>query len=97
MPFDGEKWKAGKARHRVAMAHYLVDEKLLEGKTRAELFDMLGHPDVDKPGSDGTRWLLGYYAKGLFDESIWLELTIKDDGTASSAGVGMSWEDPRER
>ena len=45
----------------------------------------------------GMRWLLGFYAKGLFDETLWLELTIGEKGTASGAGVSMNWDDPRKR
>jgi hypothetical protein len=97
MPFDRDLWRAGKARHRVAMADYLADKKQLEGKTREELVAMLGEPDVDKPGPEGTRWLLGYYAKGMFDETLWLELTIGENGNASGAGIRVDWYDPRRR
>lgn len=97
VPFDRELWRTGKARHRVGMAHYLADKKLLDGKTRAELVEMLGEPDSDRPGDEGMRWLLGFCAKGLFDETLWLELTIGEKGTASGAGVGVSWDDPRRR
>jgi hypothetical protein len=76
MPFDRELWLAGKAQHRAGMGLFLADKKLLDGKTRAELVEMLGEPNIDKPGVEGMRWLLGYYAKGLFDETMWLELTI---------------------
>ncbi len=97
MPFDRELWQTGHARHRVGMAHFLVEAKLLEGKSRGEVVEMLGQPDVDKPGDEGVRWLLGYYAKGLFDETMWLELTIKDDGTATGAVVNVNWDDPRKQ
>jgi hypothetical protein len=95
MPFDRDLWQVGKARHRVGMAHYLADKKLLDGKTRSELVEMLGEPDIDQPGDEGMRWLLGFYAKGLFDETLWLELTLGEKGTASGAGVSMNWDDPR--
>jgi len=97
MPFDQDLWRAGKACHRVAMAHGLADKKLLDGKTRAELVEMLGEPDIEQPGPEGTRWLLGYYTKGLFDESLWLEVTIGENRTASGAIVAMDWYDPRRR
>lgn len=97
MPFDPDQWRAGTARQRVGMARDLSARKVLVGKTRAELVEMLGEPDVDRPGADGTRWLLGFYAKGLFDETLWLEVSIGKDGIVSSAGVGTSWADPRER
>src|SRR5262245_12700151 len=66
LPFDPDSWRAGKARHRVGMARYLADTKLLDGKTRAEVVAMLGEPDIDRPGDEGMRWLVGFYAKGLF-------------------------------
>lgn len=97
IPFDRDLWRAGKARHRVGMAHYLADNKLLDGKTRFELVEMLGEPDVDQPGDEGVRWLLGFYAKGLFDETLWLELTLGEKQTASGALVSMNWDDPRSR
>ena len=77
------------------MARYMAEGKLLDGKNRTELVEMLGEPNIDKPGDEGMRWLLGYHAKGMFDESIWLELTIGNDGKARGAGVGSSWYDPR--
>ncbi|MDY3552723.1 hypothetical protein R5W24_001811 [Gemmata sp. JC717] len=79
------------------MARYLADKKLLDGKSRAELVEMLGEPDVDRPGDEGVRWLLGFYAKGLFDEALWLELTLGEKGTASGAIVSVNWDDPRRR
>ena len=97
MPFDRDLWRAGKACHRVAMAHDLADKNLLDGKTRAELVETLGEPNIERPGPEGTRWLLGYYAKGLFDESLWLEVTIGENGTASGAIVARDWYDPRQR
>lgn len=97
VPFDRDLWLAGKARHRVGMAQYLADKNLLDGKTKVELIEMLGEPDIVQPGDEGTRWLLGYYAKGLFDESLRLELTVGEDGTARGAIVSVSWYDPRER
>lgn len=95
MPFDRNMWLAGKARHRVGMAQYLAEKMLLEGKSRAELVEMLGEPDIDKSGPEGMRWLLGYSAKGLFDETMWLEMTIYEDGKASGAIIGIDWYDPR--
>jgi hypothetical protein len=96
LPFDPDLWRKGKARHRLGMAKHLVYSKILDGKTRSELVEMLGEPDIDKPGDEGMRWLLGYYAKGLFDESLWLELTMGEKGTAYGAAVGVSWYDPRQ-
>jgi hypothetical protein len=91
IPFDRDSWRAGRVRHRVGMAKYLADKKLLDGKTRSELVEMLGEPDVDQPGDEGMRWRLGFYAKGLFDETLWLELTNGAEGTASGAIIGTSW------
>jgi hypothetical protein len=97
IPFDRDLWSAGKARQRVAMAQYLADNKLLDGKTRSELVEMLGEPDIYRPGDEGMRWLLGYYAKGLFDETLWLALSIDEKGRASGAIVMRDWCDPRSR
>jgi hypothetical protein len=91
LPFDRSLWLAGKARHRAGMAYYLADRKALDGLTRAELVEMLGEPDEEKRGDEGTRWFLGRISKGLFDETLWLELTMKGDGTAFGAVVGVSW------
>ena len=96
IPFNHDLWRAGKARHRVGMARFLIERKLLEGKTRAELVEMLGEPDMDKPGDEGVRWLLGFYAKGLFDETGWLALSINDDDKASGSCVWWDWHDPRK-
>lgn len=94
-PFQQDQWLAGKARHRAGMAKYLVDRKVLVGMTRGALVEMLGEPDLDQPGDEGLRWLLGYHAKGLFDESVWLEVTISDQGIVSSTIIGVDWYDPR--
>jgi hypothetical protein len=94
MPFDRDLWLAGKARHRVGMAKDLLKNKVLIGMTRAALIEMLGEPD----DADGRpRWLLGYEAKGLFDESVWLDVTISPEGTASEPVIYASWEDPRRQ
>lgn len=77
------------------MAHHLAETKLLDGKTRSELVELLGEPDRERPGDEGTRWLLGFYAKGLFDETLWLALTIGEDGKAHGAIVFADWYDPR--
>ena len=95
-PFDPKGWRNGSGNQKTAMAKWIENTKALEGKTRAELVEMLGEPDIDKPGDEGVRWLLGFYAKGLFDESKWLVVTIKEDGTATGAGVWTDWLDPRQ-
>jgi hypothetical protein len=97
MPFDPDLWRAGKARHRLGMAHVLVEKKLLDGKTRAELVEMLGEPDIDELKDEGMKWFIGFYPKGLFDETLWLELTIGEKGTAHGAGIGVHWTDLRDK
>ncbi|MBL8792857.1 MAG: hypothetical protein JNM56_03035 [Planctomycetia bacterium] len=87
MPFEKVLWQAGNARQRLAMAQYLADQKLLDGKTRSELVEMLGEPDVDRPGDEGVRWRLGFRAKFLFDETVWLGQTMGENGAASDATV----------
>src|SRR5262249_39547269 len=59
-----------KAHHRARMAYYLADRKTLDGLTRADPVEMLGEPDVEKPGDEGTRWFLGRISKGPFDETL---------------------------
>ena len=97
MPFDRDLWRTGKGHHRVGMAHHLTDRKLLHGKTRDELVELLGEPDVERSGQEEMRWLLGFYAKGLFDETLWLRATVGEDGKVCDAGVGVDWDDPRRR
>jgi hypothetical protein len=97
IPFDRDRWLAGKARHRVGMAHDLVNRTALDGMSRAAVVAMLGEPDVEQPGDEGMRWLLGYHAKGMFDESLWLAVTVFQDGTVYGGIVSVSWEDPRRR
>jgi hypothetical protein len=92
VPFDRDRWPTGRAQHRAGMAQHLIESGVLVGKTRAQLVEMLGEPD-GRPGRDGSRWLLGYSAKGLFDETLWLEVTFGEDGTASrgsSLWTGMT-------
>lgn len=91
IPFNRDLWMSRIARYRVGMARYLVHNKQLDGKTRFELIAMLGKPDVDEPGDEGMRWHLGYEMRGLFDETVWLELTIGEKGTASGAIVSARW------
>ena len=94
-PFDPEGWRTGSGNRRLAMARWLEKSGALEGRTRAEVVAMLGEPDLDEPGDEGVRWLLGFHAKGLFDESKWLVLTIGEDGKATGVGVWTDWYDPR--
>lgn len=37
------------------------------------------------------RWLLGIHAKGLFDETKWLVLTITEEDKATGVGVWTDW------
>jgi hypothetical protein len=92
--FDRARWKRADADTRVCMAKHLVETKSLDGLKLDELTDLLGPPDINQPGDEGVRWFLGFYAKGLFDEVLWLELTL-DDGRAHGAIVGVDWNDPR--
>jgi hypothetical protein len=94
-PFDRARWKTADADTRVGMAQHLAETKSLDGLTLDELTDLLGPPDINQPGDEGVRWLLGFSAKGLFDEVLWLQLTL-DDGRARGAGVGVDWNDPRK-
>lgn len=92
--FDREKWKTANADTRVCMANDLSETKKLDGLTLDELTDLLGPPDINQPGEEGLRWFIGFTAKGLFDEVLWLELTL-DEGKAHGAGVRVDWNDPR--
>jgi hypothetical protein len=96
MPFDRRLWMAGKPRHREAMAHELVARRTLEGMSRAAVVEMLGEPDVEKPGDEGVRWFLGYIPKFLFDETLWLELTITEEGVVRGPTFGVDWYDPHK-
>jgi hypothetical protein len=97
VPFDQARWQSGPGRNRVAMAHYLIEEGALFGKTSVELLEMLGKPDFDEPGQERMRWLLGFYAKGLFDESLWLDVDVETEGKVRRAAFATDWHDPRER
>jgi hypothetical protein len=79
------------------MARELVARKALEGISRTALVGMLGAPDAGGPGDEGTRWFLGYVSKGLFDETLWLDATVGDDGAAHGVGVSKDWYDPHRR
>ncbi len=90
-PFDPKGWRSGSGNQRLAMATWLEQSNALEGKTRAGVVEMLGEPDISKPGDEGVRWLLGFHAKGLFDESKWLVLTVTEDDRATGVGVWTDW------
>lgn len=49
-PFDSGAWKQGNARVRGEMLESLRDQSLLGGKTRSEVLDTLGKPDMDREG-----------------------------------------------
>lgn len=91
LPFEAKGWRSGSGNQRLAMAKWLDQTAALEGKTRAEVVELLGEPDLDGSGDERVRWRLGYLAKGLFDESKWLVLTIGEDGRATGVGVWTDW------
>lgn len=95
MPFDRELWHRGRALDRVGMAEQFVRDNSLNGKARGELIDMFGEPDFDQPGDEGLRWRVGFVAKGMFDETVWLAVTILDDGTATGACLCQDWNQPK--
>ncbi len=53
--FDSGAWKSGVGGVRGRMANDLIGRKVLLGKTRAEVQQLLGAPDQEGPGS------LGYF------------------------------------
>jgi hypothetical protein len=75
MKFDAKKWRAGDPRHRYRMYHDLLDSGILEGKTRAEVIELLG------PGGTGRDDQLAYAMTdpsfGLFgwDETLFIEFS----------------------
>jgi hypothetical protein len=48
--FDSQKWKAGSSSSRGEMARALIERKILEGKSKTEVENLLGEPD--ERGSD---------------------------------------------
>jgi hypothetical protein len=53
--FDSLEWRSGDASVRGAMAQDIVDRKLLDGKSRTEVEDLLGKPDYQETDSGGYK------------------------------------------
>ena len=61
--FDSTAWKAAdrwESNTRLGMASYLVKSRTLDGKAKAEVFELLGEPDdMRKPVGTHHTWLVG--------------------------------------
>ena len=75
--FDQNEWKKSGARVRGRMYSNLLSQKILLGKTRHEVIEMLGEPDETYPdiikyaidlGGIDERWLQRYFLFISFDE-----------------------------
>lgn len=58
--FDSEKWKVADASARAPMVNDLIERKLVIGKTKDEVVELLGLPDKSEP-----KWYK-YYVRERF-------------------------------
>ena len=95
IPFDGERWRSESSLHinypyRPGMARNLVSKKLLIGKTRNEIQEMLGEPEPppEKIKNKFTYTLeedYGWDIDPIFTE--WLEITFTQENKVEQAEI----------
>ena len=79
LAFDAARWRAGDAYQRGRMAPDLSHSKILKGKTRAEVVEMLGPPDEERIGG----WMkYEFYLGGstYLDWKEWLYVSFDESG-----------------
>lgn len=74
LPFNSEQWKNGDMRLRGQMTKDLEKSKILEGKTRDEVRDLIGEPfHINSMPDETENWSYktdkGYYS---YDDNIWI-------------------------
>ena len=95
IPFEREKWQGEHSPHtndinRPGMARNLVNQKLLIGKTREEIREILGKPE---PMPEGTQNQIIHYTleeeywiiDPVFIE--WLEITFNQENNVEKAEI----------
>jgi hypothetical protein len=85
--FDRALWLASKPEARYYMATYLVDHRMLIGKTADEIVAMLGQPNQ---GPGGFDYCLGPERGSMFRiDDDWLELDLdQETGRVTAAYIG---------
>jgi len=77
LKFEQNEWKKADVRIRGRMYRSLIEEKILLGKTRDEVIEILGEPEQTDPtfikyavdlGAIHERWLQKYFFFVFFDE-----------------------------
>jgi len=75
--FDTELWLASKPEQRYFMAVYLVDHRMTIGKTKEEIFALLGRPSSDVPCAF-LLYDLGPERNAIFRvDDDWLQLSFR--------------------
>jgi len=67
-PFVANQWRAGDSRQRARMVADLQRRRVLAGKTREEVVEMLGTPDAESPRTVEYTFIYGK----LVDDSLGL-------------------------
>ena len=83
--FEPAKWKVAPKHDRYFMACYLVDKEWLRDKSRTEVLELLGKPDIGNSNPEESTMLLynlGPERGSLFRvDDDWLELSV--DGASA--------------
>ena len=83
--FEPAKWKVAPKPDRYFMACYLVDKEWLRDKSRTEVLELLGKPDIGNSNPEESTMLLynlGPERGSLFRvDDDWLELSV--DGASA--------------
>lgn len=74
--FDAITWAQVKQADRYYMAKYMVDNQMLLGKSRTEIIEKLGNPDVNTPGL--ILYDLGLERGGFRVDRDWLDFRFDD-------------------
>lgn len=83
--FEPAKWKVAPKQDRYFMACYLVDKEWLRDKSRTEVLELLGKPDIGNSNPEESTMLLynlGPERGSLFRvDDDWLEFSV--DGASA--------------
>lgn len=87
-PFDSKKWLSGDDSVRGSMVQDIKDRRLLEGKTKGEVEQLLGKPDFKL-----NEWVWAYEVVTISRCHFWtcgMELGFDPQTGKSSGGVAIS-------
>jgi len=79
LDFDATRWRSSDAYERGRMASSLAHGRILKGRSRAEVIELLGFPDEEKPGGE-MRYEFYLSGSASLNWKEWLRISFDASG-----------------